>query len=79
MCPHCGIRQYKNENADPLLAGMDNLCWRCVKPLDVLPVTDPDYVTEADMSDSDVAFLDAARDEDEQEDILLRAWRGCQA
>lgn len=35
-CPHCGIRQYENANADPILADspiMNSICWKCAKPL----------------------------------------------
>ncbi|NTY58736.1 hypothetical protein [Mycolicibacterium sphagni] len=32
-CPHCGIQQYENENADPALSALDTTCWKCAKPL----------------------------------------------
>ncbi|MCV7348262.1 hypothetical protein [Mycolicibacterium rhodesiae] len=34
-CPHCGIRQYENANADPALSAMDTTCWKCAHPLTV--------------------------------------------
>ena len=34
QCPHCGIKQYyDNPQADPALASMAALCWKCTKPL----------------------------------------------
>jgi predicted amidophosphoribosyltransferase len=34
-CPHCGIPQHVNDNADPALSAMDTTCWKCAKPLTV--------------------------------------------
>lgn len=31
-CQHCGVQQFNNPNADPLLDAMAHLCWKCVKP-----------------------------------------------
>jgi hypothetical protein len=31
-CQHCGVGQFSNPNADPALASMAHLCWKCVKP-----------------------------------------------
>lgn len=33
-CPHCNVRRFENPNADPALAGMAHLCWKCVKPIE---------------------------------------------
>jgi hypothetical protein len=32
-CPHCGVQQFDNPHADPVLDAMSALCWKCVKPL----------------------------------------------
>ena len=32
-CPHCGVKQFNNPDADPALDAIAHLCWKCVKPL----------------------------------------------
>lgn len=31
-CQHCNAQIFDNPDADPALASMANLCWKCLKP-----------------------------------------------